>query len=212
MNILFYGDSNTWGFQGNQPQVRLAYEKRFTGIIAKRFPQHHIIEEGLPGRTICIDDPLDRGRNGMETLPMLLQTHEPLDLVVIMLGTNDTKIMFGHTPMTMRLAMERMIRLVQNTDAWSDTGVRPQILLVAPPRMGDVERGTFYGMFDAHSAEMIPEVSNQFRQLAQQYHCLFADGSQVAAQHCCDFIHLTAAEHAQLAQLIGDVIEQRFGQ
>ena len=65
---------------------------------------------------------------------MLLQTHEPLDLVVIMLGTNDTKIMFGHTPMTMRLAMERMIRLVQNTDAWSDTGVRPQILLVAPPR------------------------------------------------------------------------------
>lgn len=98
MNILFYGDSNTWGFQGDQPQVRLAYEKRFTGIIANRFPQHHIIEEGLPGRTICINDPLDKGRNGMETLPMLLQTHEPLDLVVIMLGTNDTKIMFGHTP------------------------------------------------------------------------------------------------------------------
>ena len=148
----------------------------------------------------------------METLPMLLQTHEPLDLVVIMLGTNDTKIMFGHTPMTMRLAMERMIRLVQNTDAWSDTGVRPQILLVAPPRMGDIEHGTFYGMFDAHSAEMIPEVSNQFRQLAEQYHCLFADGAQVAAQHCCDFVHLTAAEHAQLAQLIGDVIAQQFGQ
>ena len=97
MNILFYGDSNTWGFQGDQPQVRLAYEKRFTGIIANRFPQHHIIEEGLPGRTICIDDPLDRGRNGMETLPMLLQTHEPLDLVVIMLGTNDTQ-MRGRTP------------------------------------------------------------------------------------------------------------------
>lgn len=114
--------------------------------------------------------------------------------------------------MTMRLAMERMIRLVQNTDAWSDTGVRPQILLVAPPRMGDIERGTFYGMFDAHSAEMIPEVSNQFRQLAEQYHCLFADGAQVAAQHCCDFVHLTAAEHAQLAQLIGDVIAQQFGQ
>ena len=78
--------------------------------------------------------------------------------------------------------------------------------------MGDIERGTFYGMFDAHSAEMIPEVSKQFRQLAEQYHCLFADGAQVAAQHCCDFVHLTAAEHAQLAQLIGDVIAQQFGQ
>lgn len=73
MNILFYGDSNTWGFQGDNPKVRLAY--------AKRFPQHYIIEEGLPGRTICFDDPLDSGRNGMETLPMLLQTHEPLDFV-----------------------------------------------------------------------------------------------------------------------------------
>ncbi len=208
MNILFYGDSNTWGFQGDNPKVRLAYDKRFTGILAKRFPQHRIIEEGLPGRTICIDDPLDRGRNGMETLPMLLQTHEPLDLVVIMLGTNDTKIMFGHTPMTMRLAMERMIRLVQNIEAWSDTGIRPDILLVAPPRMGDIEHGTFYGMFDAHSAEMIPEVAEQFRELAEQYACLFVDGSQVAAEHCCDFVHLTAQEHEQMAKLIGDAIEE----
>ena len=55
MNILFYGDSNTWGFQGDQPQVRLAYEKRFTGIIANRFPQHHIIEEGLPGDLLSQD-------------------------------------------------------------------------------------------------------------------------------------------------------------
>lgn len=208
MNILFYGDSNTWGFQGDNPKVRLAYDQRFTGILAKRFPQHRIIEEGLPGRTICFDDPLDSGRNGTETLPMLLQTHEPLDLVVIMLGTNDTKIMFGHTPMTMRLAMERMIRLVQNIEAWSDTGIRPDILLVAPPRMGDIERGTFYGMFDAHSAEMIPEVAEQFRELAEQYACLFVDGSQVAAEHCCDFVHLTAEEHEQMAKLIGDAIEE----
>ncbi len=208
MNILFYGDSNTWGFQGDNPKVRLAYDKRFTGILAKRFPQHRIIEEGLPGRTICFDDPLDSGRNGTETLPMLLQTHEPLDLVVIMLGTNDTKIMFGHTPMTMRLAMERMIRLVQNIEAWSDTGIRPDILLVAPPRMGDIERGTFYGMFDAHSAEMIPEVAEQFRELAEQYACMFVDGSQVAAEGCRDFVHLTAEEHEQMAKLIGDAIEE----
>ena len=207
MNILFYGDSNTWGFQGDNPKVRLAYDKRFTGILAKRFPQHRIIEEGLPGRTICFDDPLDSGRNGTETLPMLLQTHEPLDLVVIMLGTNDAKIMFGHTPVTIRLAMENMIQEVQNTDAWSYTGVCPQILLVASPRMGDIDRGTFYGVFDAHSAEMMPEVAKQFRELAEQYDCLFVDGSQVAAKGCRDFVHLTAAEHEQMAKLIGDAIE-----
>ncbi len=54
---------------------------------------------------------------------------------------------------------------------------------------------------------MISEVAKQFRELAQQYDCLFVDGSQVAAEHCCDFVHLTAAEHQQLAELIGDAIE-----
>lgn len=208
MNILFYGDSNTWGFQGDNPKVRLAYEKRFTGIIANRFPQHRIIEEGLPGRTICFDDPFDSGRNGTETLPALLQTHEPLDLLVIMLGTNDAKIMFGHTPVTIRLAMENMIQEVQNTEAWSYTGVCPQILLVAPPLMGDIDRGTFYGVFDAHSAEMMPEVAKQFRELAEEYDCLFVDGSQVTAKGCRDFVHLTAEEHEQMAKLIGDAIEE----
>ena len=86
-NVLFYGDSNTWGYQGDDPMHRLDADKRYTGVVAAQFPDVHFIEEGLCGRTICSTDPIDYGRNGMAMLPALLATHDPLDVIVIMLGT-----------------------------------------------------------------------------------------------------------------------------
>ena len=86
-NVLFYGDSNTWGYQGDNPMHRLDADKRYTGVVAVQFPDVHFIEEGLCGRTICSTDPIDYGRNGMAMLPALLATHDPLDVIVIMLGT-----------------------------------------------------------------------------------------------------------------------------
>ena len=78
-NVLFYGDSNTWGYQGDDPMHRLDADKRYTGVVAAQFPDVHFIEEGLCGRTICSTDPIDYGRNGMAMLPALLATHDPLD-------------------------------------------------------------------------------------------------------------------------------------
>ena len=77
-NVLFYGDSNTWGYQGDDPMHRLDADKRYTGVVAAQFPDVHFIEEGLCGRTICSTDPIDYGRNGMAMLPALLATHDPL--------------------------------------------------------------------------------------------------------------------------------------
>ena len=106
-NVLFYGDSNTWGYQGDDPMHRLDADKRYTGVVAAQFPDVHFIEEGLCGRTICSTDPIDYGRNGMSMLPALLATHDPLDVIVIMLGTNDSKAMYGHSPFTISDAMDR---------------------------------------------------------------------------------------------------------
>ena len=196
MNILFYGDSNTWGFQGDQPQVRLAYEKRFTGIIANRFPQHHIIEEGLPGRTICIDDPLDRGRNGMETLPMLLQTHEPLDLVVIMLGTNDVKERFGANAACIGAGMERLLLKVKSVDCWG--GKAPNILVVAPPCIKD---GFHDAVMGAGCVEKSRGVAEQLRIVAERQGVHFMDAAECEFNEV-DFMHLTCKGHARLAELL----------
>mgnify|MGYP000814421325 CR=1 FL=1 len=196
MNILFYGDSNTWGFQGDQPQVRLAYEKRFTGIIANRFPQHHIIEEGLPGRTICINDPLDKGRNGMETLPMLLQTHEPLDLVVIMLGTNDVKERFGANAACIGAGMERLLLKAKSVDCWG--GKAPNILVVAPPCIKD---GFHDAVMGAGCVEKSRGVAEQLRIVAERQGVHFMDAAECEFNEV-DFMHLTCKGHARLAELL----------
>ena len=106
-NVLFYGDSNTWGYQGDDPLHRLDADKRYTGVVASQFPDVHFIEEGLCGRTICNTDPVDYGRNGMDMLPALLATHDPIDVIVIMLGTNDSKAMYGHSSFTISEGMDR---------------------------------------------------------------------------------------------------------
>ena len=159
-NVLFYGDSNTWGYQGDDPMHRLDADKRYTGVVAAQFPDVHFIEEGLCGRTICSTDPIDYGRNGMAMLPALLATHDPLDVIVIMLGTNDSKAMYGHSPFTISDAMDRTIKLMQSPLLWSNTMQKPQILLVAPPKMGEnLADSVYYGMFDESSAALIQGIT-----------------------------------------------------
>lgn len=208
-NVLFYGDSNTWGYQGDDPMHRLDADKRYTGVVAAQFPDVHFIEEGLCGRTICSTDPIDYGRNGMAMLPALLATHDPLDVIVIMLGTNDSKAMYGHSPFTISEAMDRTIKLMQSPLLWSNTMQKPQILLVAPPKMGkNLADSVYYGMFDESSAALIRALPARFRILAEKYGCAFADGSAVTAAKCSDQIHLTAEEHAVLGRLIADKLRE----
>lgn len=100
-------------------------------------------------------------------LPALLATHDPLDVIVIMLGTNDSKAMYGHSPFTISDAMDRTIKLMQSPLLWSNTMQKPQILLVAPPKMGeDLADSVYYGMFDessAHSSVLCPHGSARWQ-------------------------------------------------
>lgn len=198
-NVLFYGDS----------MHRLDADKRYTGVVAAQFPDVHFIEEGLCGRTICSTDPIDYSRNGMAMLPALLATHDPLDVIVIMLGTNDSKAMYGHSPFTISDAMDRTIKLMQSPLLWSNTMQKPQILLVAPPKMGEnLADSVYYGMFDESSAALIHALPARFRTLSEKYGCAFVDGSAVTAAKCSDQIHLTAEEHAVLGRLIADKLRE----
>lgn len=213
--ILFLGDSNTWGFQGDTPQQRrLPFEQRFVGIVANAFPSFRVLSEGYPGRTVCFDDPTDYGCCGLKILPIILRSHDPIDLVVVMLGTNDAKCIFHTDSPTMAKAMERLVQVIQNPLYWSETGTLPQILLIAPPRLGDVEHSpTFHEIFDARSRELVDSLPQGYAAVAERYSCWFLDGSQVAAVQCSDQVHLTASEHAALGNLIVRKLhEMGFGQ
>ena len=95
--ILCFGDSNTWGYDGESGE-RLPFKVRWTGRLQKAYEGKdvRIIEEGLCGRTTVFEDPFRQGRRGTALLPTLLETHHPVDLVVLMLGTNDAKRSLAH--------------------------------------------------------------------------------------------------------------------
>ena len=95
--ILCFGDSNTYGYKPDK-SGRFSWGVRWTSILAEKFGRDvNVIEEGLCGRTTIFDDVFRAGRNGSESFPAILESHTPLDLIIIMLGTNDCKTVYGAT-------------------------------------------------------------------------------------------------------------------
>ena len=118
-NVLCFGDSNTYGYDPagmrDGTAVRYAQDVRWCGVVQRDLGEGwHVIEEGLNGRTTVRDDMchLDTNLNGVRALPMLLEAHKPLDAIVIMLGTNDCKTVFGVTASDIARGAMALIRAV----------------------------------------------------------------------------------------------------
>ena len=113
--ILCFGDSNTYGLIPGTTR-RYDRETRWTGILAEKLYDkgYRIIEEGLCGRTSVFDDATRDGRNGAKVLPMLLETHAPLDQVVLMLGTNDCKTYNHASADRIGKGIEKLIQQIES--------------------------------------------------------------------------------------------------
>ena len=135
INILCFGDSNTFGT--NPKGGRHAWNTRWPGRLQVLLgPEYYVIEEGMGGRTTVWDDPLEPGRCGIQALPIALQSHKPLDLVILALGTNDCKVHLNATPKIIAKGMENLCNLVQHFDYGPGYKV-PQILVVSPVHIGE---------------------------------------------------------------------------
>src|ERR1700710_327629 len=135
--ILCYGDSITYGANPVAGAARHAYEDRWPGALeAKLAGQVRVIAEGLGGRTTVHDDwYADADRNGARVLPTLLSSHGPLDMVIVMLGTNDLKPFHGRTAMECANGVGRLVQIVRGHAA-GEGEPAPQIVIVAPPNLG----------------------------------------------------------------------------
>lgn len=137
--ILCFGDSLTWGWvpvADGMPTERFPRDKRWTGVLADRLGDGYtVVEEGLSARTTNADDPTDPRLNGAAYLPSCLASHLPLDLVILMLGTNDTKAYFRRTPLDIAMGMSVLVTQVLTSAGGVGTGYpAPKVLVVAPPR------------------------------------------------------------------------------
>lgn len=208
--LLLYGDSNTHGtmpvrelgFSG-----RFAREDRWAGRLATMLPDWDVIAEGLPGRTTVHDDPIEGAhRNGLTVLPAILESHKPVDVVLVMLGTNDLKQRFAVNAGDIGLSLERLARAIMASGTGPD-GAVPGVLLVAPPTI--LEVGCLAGMF-AGGAAKSQGLAAEAAAAAARAKVAFLDAGQVVEVSPVDGIHYEAAANPALAEAFAAAIRREF--
>jgi lysophospholipase L1-like esterase len=197
--ILCYGDSNTWGYN---PENGFRYlpESRWPSVMQDSLPESWtVIEEGLPGRTTVFDDPITPFRKGAGFLSVLLETHIPLDLIIIMLGTNDTKYRFSASIHDIGLGLGVLVDEIGRFPFEMMGGRRPDILIIAPPPIRSVQNipGSFMGAFE--KSKNFAEV---FRRVAEEKKCLFFDAGKVVSSSPIDGVHFSAESHKDLGRAL----------
>ncbi|MBR0830429.1 SGNH/GDSL hydrolase family protein [Bradyrhizobium manausense] len=208
--ILCFGDSLTWGWIAvpeGSPTTRFPRHERWTGAMAAALGNgYDIIEEGLSARTTSIDDPVDPRLNGSAYLPAALASHIPLDLVILMLGTNDTKSYYHRTPYEIAVGMSKLVGQVLTSAGGVGTIYpAPRVLVVAPPPLADLPDPWFQGMFEG-GREKTLQLAAQYKALASFMKVEFFDAGSAIATAGVDGIHFTAKNNADLgAALAGKV-------
>lgn len=212
-NVLVFGDSITWGWVPKDPitpTTRHAEEDRWPTIMGAALGDgYNIITEGLSGRTTNIEDPTAAGlMNGADYLDSAIVSHEPLDLVVIMLGTNDTKSYLDRSPFEIGLGMGDLINIVQEGSGlgWYEYEP-PQILVVSPPPLGEeIDPGAaeaFEG--GAEKIEQLPEI---YQGIAETAGVHFFDAATVVERTHVgpDGIHLLAEGNEVLGEAVAQEV------
>ena len=212
-HILCFGDSNTHGWCSDPSDsadhgARFNEDERWTQVLQTKLghKDYLVIEEGRSGRTTVFEDPLYEGLCGLNYITPCLSSHQPIDLLIIMLGTNDTKDRFGCNAACIAQGMSRLIKKAKDTECWG--GKKPNILVICPPVMSD---GLLTGVLHGVMGETCPAKS---RELAKEYKIIcdlhgvhFLDAEELGCEfNKVDFMHLTRKGHATLANALADLV------
>jgi lysophospholipase L1-like esterase len=204
--ILCFGDSNTYGH--DLKLGRFDEDTRWTMRLADILGEGYtVVEEGLNGRTFIHEDLATGGhKNGMSYLPACLMTHNPLDLVVIMLGTNDIKQRFGMTAHTIAQCAHQMVDLARRY-AVDASGAVARVLLVSPIHIADdVDERIPGGVFGPKAAEISRGLAREYHRIATLAGCDFWDAAKHATPNREDAIHITLEGQETLARALADKI------
>lgn len=199
--ILCFGDSLTWGWVPRDspaaPSERYPREVRWTGVLADQLgAEFEVVEEGLNGRTTSADDPMDPRLNGATYLPAALASHLPLDLVIVMLGTNDTKAYFRRTAFDIAIGASLLLRQIA-ASAVGTAYPAPRALLVAPPKLSSRPNPWFQEVF-AGGEEKTAELPRLYAAAADFVGAAFFDAGSVITTGGVDGIHFSRQNNHDL--------------
>jgi lysophospholipase L1-like esterase len=210
-NVMIFGDSNTWGWDPSNDLVaaikRWPDEVRWAGVLqAELGDDYKVIPEGLNGRTTVWDDPIEEYRCGKQHIIPLLDSHAPLDLVVIMIGTNDLKCRYTVTAQDIANGAGLILdKTLAQVGAFGPAG--PKVLFIAPPPLGPIENGIFEFMF-AGNREKSVQMAEFYQGVAASRGVPFFDAATVAKASTVDGLHLDADSHAALGKAVAAEVKK----
>lgn len=205
-HIVCLGDSNTHGYCADPADcadggIRFNENERWTCRLQKLLGDDYlVVEEGLSGRTTCFDDPLHEGLSALQYITPCLKSHEFVDLLIIMLGTNDVKDRFAVNACCVGYAMARLVKKAMATECWGDK--KPNILVIAPPHIGEgmPESDVGPSMGD-YCVEKSRQLAKYYKEQCDLIGCHFLDAEEMGCEfNQIDYMHLTNKGHATLAE------------
>ena len=206
--VLCYGDSNTYGFN---PENGLRYPEnvRWTGRLQRLLgEEYRVIEEGCNGRTTVFDDPEEGWKNGLDYLRPCLNSHKPVDIVILMLGTNDLKEMFHASAEEIAAGAGTLVDVIQ-VFTEEKQGFQPKIILVSPPRIGKgMAWSPFSVSFQADSITRSEKFSYCYKRIAEAKGCIFFDAAAYIEASEADSLHLTREAHRILAEKLCKCVQR----
>ena len=203
INILCFGDSNTWGYDPST-QTRFPNNIRWTGVLQNLLGDNfNIIEEGLNGRTTNVNEREEHAlgyyrdfRSSMDLISILIETNSPIDLLVVMLGTNDLKNNFNQSSDDISTNMKLVCEAIINNDYFNS---KP-IILVSPTHINESSPNLLDSFIG--TTEKSKSLAKQYKKIADDLDLFFVDASQSVKTNQIDGLHWDAMQHSDFANSI----------
>lgn len=203
--IVCFGDTNTWGYDNNTGG-RLPYNERWTGILSQELGEDFlVVEEGQPGRATT-EDPVEPGKNAKQHIGPCLESHEPIDVFVMMLGQPDLKKRFSLTACDISMGIEYLAKQVVNSKAGPGHKA-PKLLIISPVQVGQVAGSPMENWFPAEGTqERSAQLPSFYKAVADRCGAEFLEASAVA-RTAVDAIHIDNTSHRDFALAVAEKIK-----
>jgi len=206
--ILCFGDSLTWGYDPDN-RVRFPEDSRWPLVMQSVLGDGYtVIEEGQNGRTIASDDPAEGEKNGLKYIVPCLESQSPLDVVIVMLGTNDCKRKFAYSSMDIAGEMQIMIEKILSHNQFRCKD-KFKVILVSPPYISDAIKDSWLGDSFGYdnSSKLSRELPDWYSQIAEMYGCTFFDASKHVKASDSDGCHMDAENQRKLGRLLAEQVK-----
>jgi len=194
VTLLCFGDSNTWGYNPATWE-RYPQDIRWPGVLQNELGEsYRVIEDGQNGRT-AIEGKAFAGFNTSKAdLVSTLANHSPLNLVILMLGTNDLLMRSSVSPDDVGKGIDVLLDIIRHSGA-GPVSSAPAVLLLAPPPIGSLASETDALKSVVTQSHLFAE---RYASIAADFDCAFLDTSEIVRSSEIDGSHLDASEHTKL--------------